>query len=172
MGTTLVAAAFAHGKAILGNVGDSRCYRLRNRELQSLTQEHSFGAEFRRREPNATEQAKLAAEQFTHVLTRCLSGDEVSVDTRVVRCEPGDVFLLCSDGLWGGVSHQTMAGILANAQYAQDTCERLIAAAWMAGGLDNIGVAVVRLEPMALRLNEPSRLDEPSRTRPQPAEDA
>jgi serine/threonine protein phosphatase PrpC len=73
---------------------------------------------------------------------------QVAADIRVVRCEPGDVFLLCSDGLGGSVSGDVMATILGAAKDASEACERLIGAAWAAGGLDNIGIAIVRLVPL------------------------
>lgn len=163
MGTTLVATAFAHGGAVIGNVGDSRCYRWREGMLEPLTEDHSHAAQLKQAGATATPEGREAAARWAHVLTRCLSGESgVAADIRIVPCEPGDVFLLCSDGLWGGVADATMAGILAAAKDAEESCERLMGAAWASGGLDNIGIAVVRLVPAHLRLDEPSFLEQSS----------
>lgn len=172
MGTTLVAAVFAHGRAVIGNVGDSRCYCLRKRSLELLTQEHSYAKQLRRMGSATTPQGKQAASESAHILTRGLNGDQgVAADIRIVGCQPGDVFLLCSDGLWSSVSGNVMAGILGAAQDARAACERLVGAAWAGGGLDNIGIAVVRLVPLQLRLNEPSWLEHPSPPSSLPAGD-
>jgi protein phosphatase len=161
-GTTLVTAVFANGRAIIGHIGDSRCYRLRNRTLEVLTEDHSFGAEFQRMLRNAALEVSETVRPLAQAPVRYLNGeDEIAVDTRLVLCEPGDVFLLCSDGLWSGVADRAMAAILEAAETAREACDRLTAAAWVAGGLENIAVAVVRLVPRTLRLSEPSWLDEP-----------
>jgi protein phosphatase len=163
MGTTLVAAVFAHGRAVIGNVGDSRCYRLRSGTLERLTENHSYAAQLWQTGVTATPQGREAAEQWAHVLTRCLNGEPgVSADTRIVGCEPGDVYLLCSDGLWGIVADHVIGALLGAAQDADQACERLVGAAWAGGGLDNIGIAVARLLPLELRVNDPSWLEQPT----------
>lgn len=157
MGTTLVAAVFAHGHAVIGNVGDSRCYLLRYGKLEQLTLDHTLAAHLEQMGGGGPPQGGVPLDQWAHVLTRCLNGDDgVTADTRVVRCEPGDVFLLCSDGLWGSASEHVVMGILGAAQDAEEACQRLVGAACAAGGADNIGVAVARLVPLALHLSDPS----------------
>lgn len=156
MGTTLVAAVFAHGRVVVGNVGDSRCYRLREGSLERLTQDHSHAAEQRRGAAGVV-MRRPADSRWAHALTRCINGDEgVAPDMLIARCEPGDVYLLCSDGLWGTASGNEIARILAGAEDAEEACEGLVGAAWAGGGLDNIGVAVVRLVPRQLGLEPPS----------------
>jgi serine/threonine protein phosphatase PrpC len=163
MGTTLVAAIFAHGRAVIGNVGDSRCYCLRKGSLELLTRDHSYAEQLRQMGAAMTPEAKQAANEWSHILTRCLNGDEgVAADISVVRCEPGDVFLLCSDGLWGSAASEVIAAVLGTARDASEACERLVRAAWAGGGLDNIGLAVVRLVPRQRRLDKPSWLEQPS----------
>lgn len=167
MGTTLVAALFVHGRALVAHVGDSRCYRLRGRSLELLTQDHSFAAEMARRGLDQTPEEKAVASQYAHVLTRCVNGSvNMEVDLRVERCEPGDIFLLCSDGLWGCVSQAEITRALAEADGAAQACDKLISAAWAGGGLDNIAVAVARLVPSTARVSEPLLLaqDEPPPT--------
>jgi PPM family protein phosphatase len=157
MGTTLVAAVITSGHAVIGNVGDSRCYRLRGRTLEVLTMDHTFSAELRQQGTTLTPDLERVANRWAHVLTRCLDGEaNVEVDLRIVRCEPGDLFLLCSDGLWGSVNDDAIVDVLVRAEDARDACERLIGAAWAGGGLDNIGVAVMRLVPSQVYATDPS----------------
>lgn len=146
MGTTLVAAVFAHGHAIIANVGDSRCYRLHEGSFEVLTQDHSYAAQLREASAVATAEVWELAGEWAHVLSRCLNGEKgVTADMRIVRCEPGDVYLLCSDGLWGCVSDESISTLLESIPDAEAACERLVMAAREGGGPDNIGVAVVRV---------------------------
>jgi PPM family protein phosphatase len=173
MGTTLVAAVFAHHHVVIRNVGDSRCYRLRGQRLELLTEDHSYAADLRRAGATDTADGREVAAKWAHVLTRSLNGnDEVEPDVSVVRFEPGDVYLLCSDGLWGAVPHGVMSATIAAAQDANEACERLVSAAWASGGPDNIGVAVIRVVPSHLRLSTPSWMESPARPSEMPAGDA
>jgi serine/threonine protein phosphatase PrpC len=156
MGTTLVAAIFAYGYVLVAHAGDSRCYRLRGRDLDCLTQDHSYAAEFRRQGLVNTPELKAIAERWGQVLTRFLGeSDNISVDLWNGRGEPGDVFMLCSDGLWNAVAEDAVVRVLAGTQEARDACYQLINRACADGGRDNIAVAVVRLNPLRLRLEPP-----------------
>jgi PPM family protein phosphatase len=171
MGTTLVASVFAHGRAIVMSVGDSRCYRLRAHELDQLTHDHSYAAELRRAaaERGALEQPSVS--EWEHVLTRAVDGSETLViDVRVTRCQLGDSYLLCSDGLWGPVAGAAIQKILATADDAAGACKALIDAAHSGGGPDNIAVAVVRLTAESLRLPEPFELTPTPRSLETPVE--
>jgi PPM family protein phosphatase len=170
MGTTLVAAALSHGRAAIGNVGDSRCYRLRGGTFELLTDDHSYAAELKQQGVATLADGSDAADRYKNMLTRCLDGKrDIAVDMRIVRCEPGDVFLLCSDGLWGSAHERVIADILKMTSDADEACQRLIGAAWAGGGIDNIGVAVIRLVARQLRPDKPSTLNELPE---QPASDA
>jgi PPM family protein phosphatase len=161
MGTTLVTAIFAHGRVVIGNVGDSRCYRLRDGTLKALTEDHSYAAQLRRLGAATTSEEDLElAGRWAHVLTRFIGDEDVAADTRILRCRPDDVYLLCSDGLWGAVPDDEICHLLGAASDADDACERLVGAAWAGGGLDNIAVAVIRLALLQLTLDEPSWTDE------------
>lgn len=156
MGTTLVAAAFANGRVVVGNVGDSRCYRLHGGKLELLTEDHSYAGELQRGGASPTRAVNDAIQRWGHMLTRCLNGNEdVEADARIVPAEPGDVYLLCSDGLWGMASESALRRILESTQSADEACDHLLTAARNGGGQDNIGVAVVRLEPLHARLGNP-----------------
>ncbi len=170
-GVSLIAAVFAHGRVVIGNVGVCRCYRLRNRSLELLTQEHPLAGQLMVG-IKTTPEARQATRERESITPRCLDGDEgVIADIRIVRCEPGDVFLLCSDGLWGRVAADVMAAMLGASQDAREACERLVSAAWARGALDNIGIAVVRAVPLQLRLDEPSWLERPLRPSQYPGGD-
>lgn len=153
LGTTLVAAAFVGRHVVVANVGDSRCYRLRDGGLSVLTDDHSVAAEAVRSPESYPGSLLQRAERATNVLTRCVDGRaELMIDTMVSSCQAEDVFLLCSDGLWGCVGPDTIVAILVNATDPNDACDRLIGAAWAGGGGDNIAVAVVHVQRTAKRL--------------------
>lgn len=154
MGTTLVASIFTQSHVVIAHVGDSRCYRLRGRELELLTEDHSLLMDLRRQGAYGAAEARSIEEQLGHVLTRCINGcADLIVDARVESCEPGDVFLLCSDGLWGCVAPEALVRTLAEALDAAEACARLIQSGYAGGGTDNIGVAVARIEPLTGALN-------------------
>lgn len=140
MGTTLVVTAFGHRHVAVAHVGDSRLYRLRGGHLEALTEDHSVAADLSREGKSAG-----AAREFQHILTRAIDGEPaLVVDTCVAECELGDIYLLCSDGLWGEVSEPEIAEILATADTAEDAAADLIRAAWAAGAADNVGLVVIR----------------------------
>jgi protein phosphatase len=142
LGTTLTALLVVDGQAAIANVGDSRTYICRAGELFQITDDHSYIGHLVR-------EGQLAPEAlYTHprrnVITRSLgNGEHVAVDTWVLEVDPGDRFLLCSDGLWEMVQGtEALAAILAGAPTPAGAVASLIAAANEAGGRDNIGAVV------------------------------
>lgn len=148
MGTTVVAAAFDPGQQLvhIAHAGDSRCYLLRDRQLVRLTRDHSLVEEALRTRPDITksELAYLPA----NVITRAL-GVEPTVDVEVSSegIRPGDVYLLCSDGLHGFVPDDRIHEIMNAHEILTNTCTALVDAANKNGGGDNITAVVVRVEP-------------------------
>jgi serine/threonine protein phosphatase PrpC len=148
MGTTLTAAKLDDGNVSLAHVGDSRAYRLRDGALEQITKDHSLVAELER-------SGQISAEAAEHhpqrsIITRALGPEpDVEVDTYTVPGRPGDVFLLCSDGLTGMVSDDEVATILRNADSLQEAADELVRAANQSGGKDNITVVLFRLEEVA-----------------------
>lgn len=142
MGTTAVALALSpDGESFVGWVGDSRAYRLRDGELQPITQDHSWIAEALRSGALTPEQA--ADHPHRNQLLRCLGASrEVEIDVRPLDVRPGDRFLLCSDGLWGEVPEPEIAAILGREEPAEAS-RRLVARANENGGRDNVTVQVV-----------------------------
>jgi PPM family protein phosphatase len=145
MGTTLTAAYVAPGEVAIAHVGDSRAYCLRDGALTRLTDDHSLVDELVR-------QGKITAEEAVDhpqrsVITRALGPEPaVEIDTLSYQARPGDVYLLCSDGLTTMVPEARIAEILAAKERLRDAGEELVVAANRAGGRDNITVVLFRLE--------------------------
>ena len=166
MGTVVTALLVdeAVGTIAIGHVGDSRAYRLRDGVLEQLTPDHSLVGELVRAGRLSTEEA----EQHPHrsVITRAVGTEPVvDVETLTVVAAPGDLYLICSDGLTDIVRDGQIAEVIAAADHDPDAAaEALVAAANAAGGIDNI--TVVLFEIVA---GEPSPLPEPP-AEPEPLE--
>ena len=146
MGTTVVAVQVADERIAIAHVGDSRAYRLRNGELEPLTQDHSFIAEQVRRGLMTPEEASQS--KLQNVLLRAL-GIEADVEVEISEelLMEGDSVLLCSDGLTHELSDEQIAAALCDADEAQEAASRLVELANQAGGGDNITVIVLRHAP-------------------------
>ena len=146
MGTTLT-AALLHGDEIsFGHVGDSRAYVFREGKLKQITNDHSLVEELRRQGKLTRDQA--AEHPQRSVITRALGPEpNVDVDTMTFSARPGDVFLLCSDGLTTMLEDEDVAAILARESDLHKAARRLVRAANERGGRDNITVVLFRLEP-------------------------
>jgi PPM family protein phosphatase len=148
MGTTMTVALVdaANDRVTFGHVGDSRAYRIRNDELEQLTDDHSLVGELIRSGKLTREEAEVHPQRS--VITRALGTDpDVDVDTFAVETEPGDIFLLCSDGLSGMVSDTKILSIVReNRGDLQAAAKALIAAANRGGGEDNITVVVFAVD--------------------------
>ena len=145
MGTTLT-AAIVHGDEIsFGHVGDSRAYVYRDGELKQITNDHSLVEELRRQGRLTRDQA--AEHPQRSVITRALGPEpRVEVDTMTLRAQPGDVYLLCSDGLTTMLSDGDLKAVLGREADLQRTARWLVKAANDRGGRDNITVVLFRLE--------------------------
>ena len=145
MGTTLTAAMVEGDDVSFAHVGDSRGYVWRDGELKLLTSDHSLVEELRRQGRLTPEQAEDHPQRS--IITRALGPEEaVEVDTLSFSARPGDVFLLCSDGLTTMVKDDTIASILEESSTLDEATSRLVRAANEAGGRDNITVVAFRLE--------------------------
>lgn len=143
MGATVVAVQFDGERMSLAHVGDSRAYRLRNREIDQLTQDHSFVADQVRKglmTPQEAERSKLQS-----LLLRALGPDsEVEVDVSEELVTEGDTLMLCSDGLTRELSDAQIAAVLHDTEDEQEAADRLVNLANQAGGGDNITALVLR----------------------------
>lgn len=147
MGTTVVGALYSRKKNrfFVGHVGDSRAYRVRNKQIQQLTRDHSLINDYLLAMPELTEEQR--AELPKNVITRALGmQDSVAVD--LVSDEPqlGDLYLLCSDGLSGMLTDDQILGVVAGSGEITEICRELIQRANEHGGEDNITALVIRFE--------------------------
>ena len=179
MGTTMtVALVESDGSITFGHVGDSRAYRLRGGRLEQITDDHSLVAELVRRGELSAEEAEVHPQRS--VITRALGTDpDVDVDAFSVRPEPGDLYLLCSDGLSDMVPAGAIEEILR--EYRSDldmTSRALVRAANNGGGDDNItavlfemveGDAPAGSEPDERTREFPAALDEEDTLHPEDA---
>ena len=147
MGTTATVAYVDEQAetATLAHVGDSRAYRYRDGALEQLTTDHSLVGELVR--SGRLTEAEAAVHPHRSVITRALGTDaDVEVDTLTVDLLPGDLVLLCSDGLSAMVRDDEIVGLLETAgSDPHDAAEALVAAANRAGGEDNVTVVLFEL---------------------------
>ena len=149
MGTTLTAALVVKSKLYVANVGDSRCYLLRNGKLKQITEDHSFVSEKVRSGELTPEEARN--HPYRNVITRAIGLDLlVKVDIFTETLSDKDSILLCSDGLYPLVSDVDIIEILTNNK-PPVACDRLIAKANAHGGNDNITVAIGIVEKKGSR---------------------
>jgi PPM family protein phosphatase len=141
MGTTLTALLFAGQRLGLVHIGDSRCYLLRGGQLAQITHDHTLVQ-------HLVDEGRITPEEATthpqrSWITRSLTGrGELELDLSIREVQPGDRYLLCSDGLSGPVSEDTLAETLRNAPDPQAACEQLVELALRAGGPDNVTAIV------------------------------
>jgi PPM family protein phosphatase len=134
MGTTCTALVLRGSRAWVAHVGDSRAYRVRGGIVERLTTDHSLAD----RGP-----------AYAHVLTRALGVQpKVQVDTTPLSepVQAGDVFLLCSDGLWGQVSDPDIGDIVRSEPDPEIASRRMVDLANARGGPDNVSTLLVRVE--------------------------
>ncbi len=160
MGTTLVGLAAEERRVLVFNVGDSRCYRMRRMRaaqsesehespgkgiLEQISQDHSLVEEQVR--TGRITRAAAQRSPIRNVITRALGTQSVvTPDLFELEAEPGDLFLLCTDGLTGEIGDPLIQSILEADLPLDDLCVRLVAAANKSGGHDNITCLLVRVE--------------------------
>jgi len=146
MGTTLTLACAVEDVLYIAHAGDSRCYLRRSGALHQLTRDHTIVNELVGAGVVKEEAAKH--HELRHMVTNALGGGNGSVNAEVhkLRLHADDVVLLCTDGLTEGVTHERIDAILASRKDPQLACERLIAAANEAGGVDNVTAIVTRFD--------------------------
>lgn len=146
MGTTLTVVYLAPSHAMVAHVGDSRCYRLRNQKLQLLTFDHSVVAELVRTGTLSEREAEHHPQR--NFLTRALgTSPHVEVDIFREDIAPGDLYLLCTDGLTAVLEHERIETILSGIPTPEAAATQLIAEANAKGGPDNITVVLVQVPP-------------------------
>ncbi len=144
MGTTIVALTIRGGKVSIAHVGDSRAYLLRQGRFQQLTQDHSWIEEQVRAGLMTRDEALL--KQGRNVLTRAVGQEEtVKVDLNELELKSADLLMLCSDGLFGMVTDEEIAALIASSSSLETACTELVACANGRGGRDNISVILLKV---------------------------
>ena len=164
MGTTITAALVEpDGRVVFGHVGDSRAYLLRDDKLEQLTNDHTLVAELVRRGELSPGEAEVHPQRS--VITRALGTDpDVDVDTFAVDAQPGDVYLICSDGLSSMVDGGAIEEILRqNRTDLVGASRALIQAANRSGGEDNITAVLFAVEEGESGPGTTASPDEPTR---------
>jgi len=150
MGTTCTAALIQNGRLSIAHVGDSRCYLIRQGNIEQLTQDHSLVMEQVRHGLLSKDDELVHTGQ--NILTRSLGTEaNVKIDVDEHPLFPGDVVLLCSDGLNKELSDEQILKMALQTNEPKQLAERLIKMANDAGGRDNIAVAAARLEKAGWR---------------------
>lgn len=142
-GSTITCALIHQGRAIIANVGDSRTYLHRHRQLQQITRDHSMVEELIQR--NLMPADERYDNRYSNVLTRGLgTAPDVEVDMFELLLMPDDMLLLCSDGLSSTLREEEIADILNQPANLDEMSEQLVQATITAGGKDHITVMLVR----------------------------
>ena len=144
MGTTVVAAMADNGKISVAHVGDSRAYMIRNGKISRITNDHSWVYE--QVQAGMLTEAEAEKHPLRNVITRALGGAlSVNPDASEIDSRPGDVYLLCSDGLTGMVPEDEILKLVTeNADDLEKACQELIDTANARGGLDNVTAILVK----------------------------
>lgn len=143
MGTTMTVIWEDADRVLLGHVGDSRAYRVRNNTIAQVSLDHSMVAEMVRRGVITEEEARV--HPYRNIITRALgTAETVDVDVAELDKQPGDIYLLCSDGLSEYVQPGQMNEILRKLPL-ENAVETLLNLALEGGGRDNISVVLAEV---------------------------
>lgn len=146
MGTTTVAMLFRNNRVFMGNVGDSRGYRIRDGKIEQMTTDHSLVAEQIRAGIIKPKEAK--EHRYKNIITRSVGFQEtVEADIEARGAKENDIYLLCSDGLYNLVENSEILDIVKN-NSLKDACKHLIDITNSRGGDDNITVVLVKVDSM------------------------
>jgi serine/threonine protein phosphatase PrpC len=160
MATTVVAVAMRHDQAIVSHVGDSRCYLVRNNQARQITQDHTWVNE--QRKLGLISASELAESESRHVLIRSLGPEMfVSPETTALTLQPGDVLVLCTDGLHDETRSEDIARIASQQKGLDEIAHELVAHAIEVDGNDNTTAQVIRIrsvEQVGMYRGRPYRL--------------
>jgi protein phosphatase len=160
MATTVVACALRHDQAVVSHVGDSRCYLVRNGKAKQITQDHTWVNE--QKKLGLISGTEIAESDARHVLIRSLGPEMfVSPDTTALTIQPGDVLVLCSDGLHDEMPETAIAQIVSQHKNPEEIAHELVARALEIDGNDNTTAQVIRVrsvEQVGMYRGRPYRL--------------
>lgn len=145
MGTTATAMVIIGDNYLIGQVGDSRAYLLRDGTLVQLTKDHSYVQEQVDAGYLSPEEART--HPYSNVITRCVGANvDVTPDVYSGTLQAGDVYLLASDGLTGMIEDEDLMGLMEKVREPQQLADELVDEANRRGGLDNVTVIVIRVD--------------------------
>ncbi len=145
MGTTATAMVILGGNYLIGQVGDSRAYVLREGALLQLTKDHSYVQEQVDAGYLSPEEART--HPYSNVITRCVGANvDVTPDVYTGAMQTGDVYLLASDGLTGMIEDDDLGEMMTKIAAPQQLADGLVDEANRRGGLDNVTVIVIRVD--------------------------
>jgi len=160
MATTFVACALRYDRATIAHVGDSRCYLIRRGQANLLTRDHTVANEQIRL--GIVSAAEAASSKSHHLLIRSLGAELfVNVDVQEHQVLPGDILVLCSDGLHGSVTGSEIAAVTSHGGDLATAAKRLVEIANQRDGSDNITLQIVRVrgvERVGMYRGRPYRL--------------
>lgn len=160
MATTMVACALRHDQAVVSHVGDSRCYLVRKGLVKQLTQDHTWVNE--QKKMGLITEREISQSESRHVLIRSLGPEMfVSPDTTALTIQPGDVLVLCSDGVHDELPESTLAAITSQPKPADEVARELVERAVELDGNDNTTAVVIRIrsvEQVGMYRGRPYRL--------------
>jgi serine/threonine protein phosphatase PrpC len=160
MATTLVACALRYDQAIVSHIGDSRCYLVRNGKARQVTQDHTLVNE--QRKMGLISADDIADSDSRHVLIRSLGPEMfVSPDTTALTLQPGDVLILCTDGLHDEMKETMIAEIVSHKKNMEEIARELVTRAVEIDGGDNTTAQVIRVrsvEQVGMYRGRPYRL--------------
>jgi serine/threonine protein phosphatase PrpC len=146
MGTTIIAVAFEADVMSVAHVGDSRAYRINETQLEPLTKDHSWLSEVQSTQNLSKEEANSFVGK--NIITRALGVREtIAVDYRIVKVKPGDIFMLCSDGLCGYADDDEIFSVASRTPGdVGQIADNLVQLANDRGGADNVSVIVIEVQ--------------------------
>ncbi|HEY4047706.1 MAG TPA: protein phosphatase 2C domain-containing protein [Acidobacteriaceae bacterium] len=157
MATTVVSCALRHDQAVISNVGDSRCYHVRDGQAVAVSRDHTWVNE--QRKLGLVSVAEAANSEAKHVLTRSLGPELfVTADTTSVTLRPRDLLVLCSDGLYGAITDREIARIATQAKDIEGIAQELVNYSVARDGTDNATAQVIYVrgvEAMAMYRGRP-----------------
>lgn len=160
MATTLVACALRYDQAVVSHVGDSRCYLVRNGQARQITQDHTLVNE--QKKMGLITDGEIKNSNSRHVLIRSLGPEMfVSPDTTAVTLQPGDVLVLCTDGIHDELTPSDIAEIAGQKKSADEIARELVGRAVEVDGGDNTTAQAIRVrsvEQMGMYRGRPYRL--------------
>jgi protein phosphatase len=161
MGTTASVLIVAGRRYLIGQVGDSRIYLMRDGGLRQLTKDHSYVQEQVDAGFLTPEQARY--HPYSNVITRCVgASDDVDPDTFAGETRDGDIFLVASDGLTGMVDDRRLQQLLSSRAEPQRIVDSLIAEANGRGGLDNITAIIVQVRQTGDPIDDARTIEAPA----------